>query len=278
MAKDKEPPVLDPHDGFEVEKVGPWAVDDKHALVKRYVEITYGARRGYIGQGKAGSCLLDLFCSFGKVVDRKSRVISDGGTLTAWKTSLEKSSPFSKLIVGDLKSERVDVCEQRLRQAGANVVALKGPASETVDRALEALNPLGLHLAYLDPYNIDALPFSIVEKLAKLQRVDFIVHFSTSDLQRNFDLFSADKDGPLDHFAPGWRTAKRSAIKREQRQYFFEHWLSLFADLGFAAGSVRHVKGSVNQTLYYLVYFSRHPLGLRLWDVTEKSKKQSDLF
>lgn len=278
MAKDKGPPVFDPNDGLEVEKVGPWAVDDKHALVKRYVEITYGARRGYIGPGKAGSCLLDLFCSFGKVVDRESKVISDGGTLTAWKTSLEKSAPFSKLIIGDLKDDRVDACEHRLRAAGANVVALKGAANETVDRALAELNPLGLHLAYLDPYNIDALPFSVIEKLAKLQRVDFVVHFSTSDLQRNFDLFSAVEDGPLDRFAPGWRTAKRSVIKREQRQYFFEHWLSLLAGLGFKAGSIRHVKGGVNQTLYYLVYFSRHPLGLKLWDVTEKSKKQSDLF
>lgn len=278
MSAARDETVLDPDDGMPVEAVGPWAVADKHALLRRYVDLTHGPRRNYLGPGKAGSCLLDLYCSLGKVVDRESGAISNGGALCAWTKSIEKGSPFSKVILGDLVPDRVDVCEKRLTAAGASVTPFKGSAEDTVDFAMASVNPAGLHLAYLDPYNIAALPFSVIERLAKLQRVDFIVHFSTSDLQRNLDRFSATEDGPLDRFAPGWRATQVSSAQRFQRQLFFDYWISLTAQLGFKAGNIRHVKGGNNQTLYYLVYLSRHPLGQKLWDVTEKDQNQRPLF
>lgn len=275
---DRDESATDPDDGLPVEPVGPWAVADKHALLRRYVDLTHGPRKNYLGSGKAGSCLLDLYCSFGKVVDRESGAISAGGALCAWTKSVEKGSPFSKVILGDLAPDRVDVCRARLEAAGAPVITFKGSSVDTVASAIASVNPAGLHLAYLDPYNIAALPFSVIERLAKLQRVDFIIHFSTSDLQRNLDRFSAAEDSPLDWFAPGWRNAQVNAAQRQQRQLFFDYWISLTAQLGFKVGNIRHVKGGNNQTLYYLVYLSRHPLGQKLWDVTEKDQNQRSLF
>ena len=42
-----------------------------------------------------------------------------------------------------------------------------------------------LHFAFLDPYNLEQLPFSIIEKLASVQRMDMLIHVSVLDLQRN---------------------------------------------------------------------------------------------
>jgi hypothetical protein len=50
----------------------------------------------------------------------------------------------------------------------------------------------GLHFALLDPHNLGALSFSIIEQLAKLKHVDILVHVSVSDLQRNVDLYSSE--------------------------------------------------------------------------------------
>jgi hypothetical protein len=52
---------------------------------------------------------------------------------------------------------------------------------------VSAINPRGLHLAFLDPFNLAQLPFSIIEKMLKVQRMDMIIHVSLQDLQRNLE-------------------------------------------------------------------------------------------
>jgi protein gp37 len=42
--KGKDAQVYDPVDGLEVERVGSWAITDKHELLRRYVAISSGAR------------------------------------------------------------------------------------------------------------------------------------------------------------------------------------------------------------------------------------------
>jgi three-Cys-motif partner protein len=65
------------------------------------------------------------------------------------------------------------------------VQAYQKPAEQAVDDVVAAINPYGLHFAVLDPYGLD-LPFSVIEKLAALKRVDLMILLSTGDLQRNF--------------------------------------------------------------------------------------------
>jgi three-Cys-motif partner protein len=67
------------------------------------------------------------------------------------------------------------------------------------------LNPSGLHFAFLDPYKLDSLPFSIIRKLAELKSMDTLIHVSIQDFQRNLQRYMKQEGGPLDRFAPGWR-------------------------------------------------------------------------
>jgi hypothetical protein len=66
-------------------------------------------------------------------------------------------------------------------------------------RIKNAVSPL------LDPHNLGALSFSIIEQLAKLKYIDILVHVSVSDLQRNVDLYSSEVQRQFNEFAPEWR-------------------------------------------------------------------------
>jgi hypothetical protein len=55
------------------------------------------------------------------------------------------------------------------------------PAEPTVNDMIKAVPFGALALAYIDPYNLGYLSFSVIERMAKLQHVDFAVHFSIMD-------------------------------------------------------------------------------------------------
>ncbi len=72
--------------------------------------------------------------------------------------------------------------------------------SVVVDQVMSAINPYGLHLAFLDPFNLAQLPFRSSRKLLRVKRMDMIIHVSVQDLQRNLDDYtraSADRSTPL---------------------------------------------------------------------------------
>src|SRR5947208_16894443 len=81
----------------------------------------------------------------------------------------------------------------------------EGSAMATVGEIVKSLDPYGLHFAFIDPYNLNDLDFSVIEQLASLQRMDMLIHVSAQDLQRNLRRNIERADGALDRFAPGWR-------------------------------------------------------------------------
>jgi len=98
------------------------------------------------------------------------------------------------------KSSAVDA---RIRALGGTPICYSDPADVAVDKIVAAVNPSGLHFAFLDPYNLEGLSFDIIRKLSKL-KVDMLIHVSVQDLQRNLDDYSK-QGGVFDTFAPGWK-------------------------------------------------------------------------
>jgi hypothetical protein len=71
------------------------------------------------------------------------------------------------------------------------------------------------------------------------------------------------------HFMPGWHesvdvnTIDQQAI----RAGLLDHWRSRIRKLGTStAEGIELVSGPGGQRLYWLVFVSRHELGLKLWD------------
>jgi three-Cys-motif partner protein len=258
----------DPSDDLPAMEVGDWAAE-KADLLRRYVDASRGARAKY-----RACAYIDLFSGPGRVFRRDAGEFADGCAIAAWRQSVESGSPFSQVIVGDVDQSNVVCCERRLIAIKAPVRALVGKAEEIVEQAIQQLDPYGLHLAFIDPFNLGALPLKIIESLARIKRMDLIVHFSQNDLQRNLPEPNDPHNGAVfEAFAPGWRKAITARNKVMQRSQYFQHWISRVRSLESyqVADAFPLIRNNRNVPLYRLVLFSRHPLGKKLWDDVAKS-------
>jgi three-Cys-motif partner protein len=113
------------------------------------------------------------------------------------------------------------------------------------------------------------LPFSVIEALARLKRIDMLIHVSAQDLQRNLDSYSKSEDSPLDSFAPGWKRAvSLNQSQPATRAAYIKYWVSKMEELGLPpARHAEMVSGTArNQRLYWLVFVSRSDFAKSLWD------------
>lgn len=275
MARPPLPKGLDPED-YEIDEtdglprqiVGEWTLH-KHELLRRYVDISgVGVRKKWLANGKAGATFIDLFAGPGRVRVRETDQVLDGSPLVAWRQAVEDKAPFTKVFVADAHPALVDAVTQRLRAAGAPVHPEVGLATDTVDCVVKELDQYALHFAFLDPFNLGALPFEIIRKLAAFQRMDILVHVSAQDINRNLRRFVKSATSPLDDFAPGWR--EHTDVGRPDRYVrarILEHWRGLLKREGMDTTEVAEkVSGPTKQPLYWLAFAARHRLALEFWE------------
>lgn len=263
-------------DGLPASEVGAWT-EEKHERLRKYVDASHGARRHFSGR----STYVDLYCGPGRSWVRETGAFIDGSPLVAFDSAAKHGDQFAHILIADERRDYVAAAEERLRAKGANVRPFVGEAHALVDQVIAALDPMGLHLAFLDPYNLGALPFSIIEKLASVKRMDLLIHVSAMDLKRDLHNYIRP-DGPkdLDHFAPGWRehvdTGRRQDVVREQ---IFHHWRSLIKRLGTSPNDcVEVVENSKGADLYWLVFVAKHDLAHKLWQAIANVSTQGRLF
>ena len=262
--------IIDPHDGMRVEVVGPWSLE-KHCRLRKYVDITKKTRAKY---DYSGAAYIDLYCGPGKIQVRGEDSIEDGSPLLALKESL-KESPFTSIHIADADKENLESCAKRLRSISGSpkIYEYTGKAEDTASEVIKDINKSGLHLAFLDPYSIGAIPFSVIETLAKVKRMDMIIHVSEMDLNRNIRMYK--ETGVLERFAPGceqeidWR--HKDEIVRSE---LFNYWRSKLTELDYIVGGAEKVTGDKNQPFYWLVSVSKNDLGKKFWDEIRQVEPQ----
>ena len=192
----------------------------------------------------------------------------DGSPLVAFNAARSSRTGFSDLHFNDVDQENIEALRRRIASRGGTARYYSEPADTAVDRIIYALNPAGLHFAFLDPYNLENLPFSIIRRLAKFQRMDMLIHVSIFDLQRNLRRYLDQNGGTLDAFMPGWRDRIDARRKDEDvRTDLLHYWLDLIRGLGTSpAKGIELVSATGGQRLYWLVFVSAHELGQKLWD------------
>src|SRR5271165_961159 len=138
-----------------------------------------------------------------------------------------------------------------------------------------SLNKSSLHFAFLDPHNLGALSFDLFESLAKLKRIDIIVHVSLSDLQRSADRYASAAYDQFDRFAPGWRDHIRTEMNQGSlRAAILQYWSDKVEALGLPrAEHCELIKGTQNQRLYWLIFLGKHDLAHNLWSKISSSAK-----
>jgi len=267
---------VEDQDGLPSELVGPWAKDKLRTLAN-YVQISSAARRKYL---RSDATYIDLFCGSGRSVIRDTGERIEGSPLVAYNKAQAARVPFTGLYISDADERRSHAAYDRLHALGAPVMRVAGDAEEAARRIVAAVNPAGLHFAFLDPYNIGALSFSIFRTLAQLRRIDILVHVSIHDLQRNTDRYSTAAFNQFDNFVPGWRAAVD--IRRPQnviRSGILSYWSQQVAELGLPRAEVCElVTGEQQQRLYWLMFLSRSPFAKELWKKISSEAKQPTLF
>jgi three-Cys-motif partner protein len=266
-------------DELRCECVGPWATE-KHYLLGHYVSASREARRKLAGT----PILIDLYCGPGRVRVRGEDSDRDGRVIAALRASMQtvgrsQPCPFQQVFIADLESENVAACERRLRREFPGVVvhADVGPANETALRIAGKLPKYGLHLAYLDPYALWTLPFSVIEAFSRVPKVDLLIHFAALDMARNLE--RSDQWWRFDTVAPGWRDNFKPGTKRQLRFHFWEHWKRMVESLGYRIPD-RPVVVTNNRRseLYRLLVVSKNPLGSNIWDRLRPRNPQVEMF
>lgn len=271
--------AIDPADGLLTDIVGPWA-SEKHERLHKYVDAYRSARAMFLPpKGSGGASYIELFAGPGRSQVEGGGYFIDGSPLVAFKASQRSGTRFSELHFNDLDGDNIDALSRRIVSLGAAAKFYNEKAATAVDRVIYALNPAGLHFAFLDPYNLESLPFSIIQKLVRLNRMDMLIHVSIFDLQRNLRRYLSD-GRILDSFMPGWRDAVDvNRGDKAVRTDLLRHWLGLIKALGTTpADGIELVSATGGQRLYWLVFVSAHPLGRKLWDDISNVNDQGRLL
>lgn len=262
-------------DGLPASEVGSWTLD-KHERLRKYVEASRAARRKYRVR-----TYIDLYCGPGRSKVRETGDVIDGSPLVAFDAGAKHGDQFTDFLLADTNRAYLDAAQARLVARGGLVRTFFGEAHTVVDNVTAALDPHGLHLALLDPFNLGDLPFGVIEKLARVRRMDLLVHVSAMDLKRDLHNYLRT-DGPkhLDRFAPGWRDHVDIHQRAELvRSAIFEYWKSLIKQLGTAPNEcVEAVENSKSAELYWLVFVARHELAHKLWAAIANVTPQGRLF
>lgn len=258
-------------DGLIVEKVGSWATE-KIKLVTDYVYASGGARKKYLDTGAA---YIDPFCGSGRSLIRGTTTFIDGSPVAAFRRALQSPGRFTSINVSDSDEELLATATKRLAALNAPVRPFAGPASDSIPKIVQSLDRYGLHLAFLDPYNLGALSFDLFEELAKLRRVDVIAHVSVSDLQRNAARYADEDYEQADKFAPGWRgNVKTDINKAAFRAAILKYWSDRVTALGLPqAEHWELIRGDQGQRLYWLILLGRHALAHGLWAKVSSAAK-----
>lgn len=267
--------ILDPSDGLIISEVGKWATE-KHARVKAYIEIASATRAKYVPppSWRGGASYIELFSGPGRSSIRGTKQIIDGSPLVAFKAA-QASVPFTEMHLNDSDPAKSAAVGARIRALGGAAICYSDTANVAVDKIVAAVNPKGLHFAFLDPYNLEGLSFDMIRKLSKL-KVDMLIHVSVHDLQRNLDNYGK-AGGVFDSFAPGWRDQvdPNQAIN-SFRAALMKYWLGEIRKLGtMPAKGVELIVGSKGQRLYWLVFVSAHGLAQKFWNAIRDPAKQT---
>jgi three-Cys-motif partner protein len=259
-------------DGLAVEEVGDW-VGEKHRVLRTYLDLHGAVRKGYSTRRNA---YIDVFCGPGRAKVRGTTRYVRGSPVVAWTSSVECGAPFSEVYIADEDDERLALCVERLQRLNAPVISIAGNAVAAAKSIVPRLDPLGLHAAFIDPYSLGELRLELLSELAKLRRMDMLVHVSAQDLFRNLEKNIAGEQRQFDAFAPGWQShVPRDGTREDQRKAVFEYWKTLVDKLGMAT-SVRmeQIRNRQNRDLYWLLLIARHDLAQKFFAIVLDTKQQ----
>lgn len=190
--------------------------------------------------------------------------------------------PFDRYVFVDIEPANIEALERRARRdfPGRDVVYIAADANASAtaiaDAATRGIEVKGtLAFCVLDPFAIANLKFTTIQHLSQ-RPMDFLVLIpSEMDANRNQRRLLQPDYRLLDEFLGrrDWR-AEWARFEDEARSPSFgvfvvDQFGRSMASLGYqydGPAEAEPIRRGDNRILYYLAFYSRHPLGRRFWE------------
>jgi three-Cys-motif partner protein len=261
-------------EGLRADKVGEWG-EQKYDFLRYYAQMFSNSMRG-----KWDSlAYIDLFSGPGRAQLEDGRFVDTSPTI-----ALGLPRPFDLYVFCDLDEANVEVLRTRWERSYSDRDArfLNGDSNMLVADVLRQLpTPSRGHtllgLCVLDPYNLNSLKFTTVEKLAQYY-MDFLVLIATDmDANRHWAIYERPANRVVADFTgqEGWRQewaqyearVGNRAFARFVRKQFVRSMEALNLRPG---GACLIRRGANNMVLYELVLFSRSKLGREFSKIAQR--------
>jgi three-Cys-motif partner protein len=226
---------------------------------------------------------IDLFAGSGKCRISTAGTIVLGSPLLA----LTAAQPFSGYFFVDLDRQNVAALEKRCKASDLRdrVQCHVGDANRTVHKVVAEIagkHRSSLNLAFLDPEGLE-LHWTTVEALAKVGRMDLIIHYSQMGLNREMpNALTRDEPTAVDRFFGDeeWRHIYvQHRHKRSLQRELLDYYKGKLSKLGYVEVKGQEELGyeplmrsaAKRAPLYRLLFASKHPLGAKFWgEVTRR--------
>jgi three-Cys-motif partner protein len=258
-----------PHDGLHLPTIKRHSLDklgkhDYYATMFANCSKNKWPQRAYIG----------LCCGAGRAKVEGTGQIVETAAMSALRL------PFTHYIFVDNDLKCLDALEERAKTLGstADIKYIHGDVNNCVARVMSELPQTGrglpglLSLCFADPFSAN-LKFATIRRLSRF-KMDFLILLALAhDIRRNLPLYREPGNTIIEHLidCPTWRAefAQFDARGKKIEQFILEKY-------GEAMKRLRYLRDDLTEhhpvkvtgkgvRLYYLVFFSRHPLGKKLW-------------
>jgi three-Cys-motif partner protein len=222
-------------------------------------------QRAYVG----------LYCGAGR-----ARLAGTGEILETTAMSVMRlPDGFTHHIFVDEDPRCTDALKQRAAALPGTrqLTILTGDVSASVPAVQAALPSYSnanrlLTFCFVDPFGAE-LKFSTISSLAQRHQMDFLILLALGvDIRRNLRRYlSADSGTRIGELInlPGWQS-ELDAAGGKVVPFVLGKFDDAMVRLGYLSSKQAHpVKVSgMGVLLYYLAYYSKHPLGLKFWNST----------
>lgn len=265
-------------DGLLMQCVGPW-VEDKYFFLERYLNASCEARRMFSDKGNA--VFIDLFSGPGKCIIKGSKKEIESGGIRALHRD---EAPFNEYFYFDISRANVEALKKRT-EGKSNVHIEEGDSNVLVKQLVNILlkKYYRYHFAFVDPFGPDGLKFDTLKTLAKLDRMDMLIHFPIGAIKRNLGNWLRNRNTILDNFlgTDAWREALKSAPQREIFRILVDIFKKQLQSAGYPEEGLKFapsqksiytglptvpIKNTKEVDLYVLILASKHKLAQKIWN------------
>ncbi len=254
-------------DNLPAQCVGPW-VEDKYYYLERYLNASCEARRRF--SDKNNAVFIDLFTGPGKCIIKNEQREIDGGVIRVLK---REKAPFNESFLFDLNKINTDALKKRINpklkchiEEGDSNLLISSLVGKLLKHPFKRY-----HFIFVDPFGPDGLKFRTLVELAKLERMDMLIHFPIMAIRRNWKSWIKKENTILDDFlgTNDWRRKINSSSGAKIFDILINIYKKELQKIGYVFDfelRVVTVKNTKNAPLYDLILVSKHRLAQKIWN------------